>query len=159
MCINDETASLSSMASFKYSNFNYSSGNESDDCELISPRRRDSHARCNPKSHQTSAAAAAASTRFCPKENRQKMYSHRHHGPSSGHSGTRYSSSNNGLREMSQIRAMLDIRSQLLHRSLVEEINRRRMFQTVGAVENIGFQEPCESPSKSLEKERQQFQR
>lgn len=36
----------------------------------------------------------------------------------------------------------MDIRSQLLHRSLVEELKKRRMFNTVGAVENIGFQDP-----------------
>lgn len=41
-------------------------------------------------------------------------------------------------------RSLVDVRSQLLHRSLVEEVNKRRMFNTVGAVENIGFQAPCE---------------
>lgn len=39
---------------------------------------------------------------------------------------------------------MVDVRSQLLHRSLVEEVNKIRLFNTVGAVENIGFQAPCE---------------
>lgn len=36
---------------------------------------------------------------------------------------------------------MVDIRSQLLHRTLVEEVNKLRLFKTVGAVENIGFHE------------------
>jgi len=40
------------------------------------------------------------------------------------------------------------MRSQLLHRSLVEEVNKRRLFKTVGAVENIGFQTPCEVSNK-----------
>lgn len=41
--------------------------------------------------------------------------------------------------------SLVDIRSQLLHRSLVEEINKRRMFKTVGAVEHIGYQQPGKS--------------
>ncbi|KAL2317375.1 hypothetical protein Fmac_031251 [Flemingia macrophylla] len=45
-------------------------------------------------------------------------------------------------------RSLIDIRSQLLHRSLVEEINKRRLFKTVGAVENIGFQAPCDVTTK-----------
>ncbi|KAK1428049.1 hypothetical protein QVD17_16876 [Tagetes erecta] len=38
--------------------------------------------------------------------------------------------------------SVVDIRSQLLHRSLVEEIHKRRLFKTVAAIENIGFHEP-----------------
>lgn len=45
-------------------------------------------------------------------------------------------------------RSLVDVRSQLLHRSLVEEVHKRRVFNTVGAVENIGFQAPCEAPKK-----------
>ncbi|KAL5170123.1 putative serine/threonine-protein kinase WNK5 [Glycine soja] len=37
---------------------------------------------------------------------------------------------------------LVDIRSQLLHRSLVEEVSKRKLFKTVGAVENIGFMTP-----------------
>lgn len=37
---------------------------------------------------------------------------------------------------------MVDVRSQLLHQSLVQEVNKRRLFKTVGAVENIGYHEP-----------------
>jgi WNK lysine deficient protein kinase len=45
---------------------------------------------------------------------------------------------------------MVDMRSQLLHRTLVEELNRRLFFNTVGAVENIGFRAPTTtSPSAS----------
>ena len=44
--------------------------------------------------------------------------------------------------------SLIDVRSQLLHRSLVEEVNKRRLFKTVGAVENIGFQTPIEVPRK-----------
>ncbi|KAJ8649776.1 hypothetical protein MRB53_002799 [Persea americana] len=45
---------------------------------------------------------------------------------------------------------MVDVRSQLLHRSLVEEVNKRRLFRTVGDVESIGFQAPSELPRKAL---------
>ncbi|KAH1159667.1 hypothetical protein AAZX31_11G185800 [Glycine max] len=37
---------------------------------------------------------------------------------------------------------LVDIRSQLLHRSLVEEVSKRKLFKTVGVVENIGFMTP-----------------
>lgn len=49
---------------------------------------------------------------------------------------------------MPRNRSMVDMRSQLLHRTLVEELNRRLFFNTVGAVENIGFRAPA-SPSSS----------
>jgi WNK lysine deficient protein kinase len=39
-------------------------------------------------------------------------------------------------------RSMVDMRSQLLHQTLVEELNRRMFFNTVAAVENIGFRAP-----------------
>ncbi|CAN6357387.1 unnamed protein product [Urochloa humidicola] len=45
-------------------------------------------------------------------------------------------------RRMTRNRSMVDMRSQLLHRTLVEELNRRLFFNTVGAVENIGFRDP-----------------
>ncbi|KAL0294836.1 UNVERIFIED_CONTAM: putative serine/threonine-protein kinase WNK4 [Sesamum radiatum] len=41
--------------------------------------------------------------------------------------------------KMVRTRSMVDIRSQLLHRTLVEEINKRRLFKTVGAVEHVGY--------------------
>lgn len=47
-------------------------------------------------------------------------------------------------RRLMRNRSLVDVRSQLLHRSLVEEVNKRRLFKTVGAVENIGFQAPIE---------------
>ncbi|KAM7263918.1 hypothetical protein ACFE04_001601 [Oxalis oulophora] len=49
--------------------------------------------------------------------------------------------SNNHIR-LNRVRSLVDVRSQLLHRSLVEEINKRRLFKTIGAMENIGFQDP-----------------
>uniref|UniRef100_A0A0E0MBP6 non-specific serine/threonine protein kinase n=1 Tax=Oryza punctata TaxID=4537 RepID=A0A0E0MBP6_ORYPU len=54
-------------------------------------------------------------------------------------------------RRMSRNRSMVDMRSQLLHRTLVEELNKRLFFNTVGAVHDIGFRDPttCSSSSSS----------
>ncbi|KAI7736507.1 hypothetical protein M8C21_033574 [Ambrosia artemisiifolia] len=41
-----------------------------------------------------------------------------------------------------RVGSTVDIRSQLLHRSLVEEIHKRRLLNTVAAIENIGYHEP-----------------
>ncbi|XP_027336008.1 probable serine/threonine-protein kinase WNK4 [Abrus precatorius] len=51
-------------------------------------------------------------------------------------------------RRLTRNKSLIDMRSQLLHRSLVEEVNKRRLFKTVGAVENIGFQTPYEVTNK-----------
>lgn len=48
-------------------------------------------------------------------------------------------------RQLLRNRSFVDLRSQLLHRTLVEELSRQH-FKTVGAVENIGFQMPCGDP-------------
>ncbi|KAK7276116.1 hypothetical protein RIF29_17249 [Crotalaria pallida] len=45
-------------------------------------------------------------------------------------------------------KSLIDLRSQLLHRSLVEEVHKRRLFKTVGSVENIGYQAPCDVSTK-----------
>ncbi|XWS71940.1 hypothetical protein CRYUN_Cryun03dG0181900 [Craigia yunnanensis] len=55
-------------------------------------------------------------------------------------------------RKLTRNRSLVDIRSQLLHRSLVEEVSKRRLFKTVGAVEDIGFQAPCEVPTKRTQR-------
>ncbi|CAN0901723.1 Probable serine/threonine-protein kinase WNK4 [Linum grandiflorum] len=47
-------------------------------------------------------------------------------------------------RRLTRNRSLVDLHSQLLHRSLVEEVHKRRLVNTVGAVENIGFQTPRE---------------
>lgn len=49
-------------------------------------------------------------------------------------------------------RSLVDTRSQQLHRSLVDEVNRRRLFKTVDAVENIGFRSPYGSSTKTPQK-------
>jgi WNK lysine deficient protein kinase len=52
-------------------------------------------------------------------------------------------------RRMSRNRSMVDMRSQLLHRTLVEELNKRLFFNTVGAVHDIGFRDPTAAASSS----------
>ncbi|KAL6905752.1 hypothetical protein ACP4OV_003353 [Aristida adscensionis] len=46
-------------------------------------------------------------------------------------------------------RSMVEMRSQVLHRTLVEELNRRLFFNTVAAVESIGFRAPSGCPPPS----------
>ena len=59
----------------------------------------------------------------------------------SGH-GSRNRLRDVDLRRLTRNWSLVDVHSQLLHESLVEEVNKRRLFNTVGAVENIGFQAP-----------------
>lgn len=56
--------------------------------------------------------------------------------------------SNHQRPKMTRVQSLVNLHSQLLHRTLVEEINKRRLFKTVGAVENIGYHEPAEYSSK-----------
>jgi WNK lysine deficient protein kinase len=49
----------------------------------------------------------------------------------------------NHEKKIARMKSFVDVRSQLLHKSLVDEINKRRLFNTVGAVENIGYRAPC----------------
>lgn len=126
--INDDASSQSSFSSCNYSNINYFSGNEDDHHDLIS---------CFGKSHKS---------RFCPSESRAaNSYKHcnsqlHHQRPYElNHPHCRHQ---HHQQKLPRIQSLMDVRSQLLHRSLVEEINKRRLFKTVGAVEDIGFQTP-----------------
>ncbi|KAK8955851.1 putative serine/threonine-protein kinase WNK5 [Platanthera guangdongensis] len=51
-------------------------------------------------------------------------------------------------RRLLRNRSMVDIRSHLLNKNLVVDL-KKRLFKTVGAVENIGFQMPYDGSSKS----------
>ncbi|XP_043705865.1 probable serine/threonine-protein kinase WNK4 isoform X3 [Telopea speciosissima] len=130
----DDTSSQSSAHSGKYSNLNYNSGNDRD--LDINPRRKEHH------HHHHPSVATQKSTRFCPEENSRR---------SRGHCSTRPQQDPNScdLRRALDSRYLIDVRSQLLHRTLVEELNKRRLFKTIGAVENIGFQTPFEYSGKS----------
>ncbi|KAE8039402.1 hypothetical protein FH972_011819 [Carpinus fangiana] len=135
----DDTSSQSSSHSGTYSNVNYFSANEYE--PITSPTSGDQHT--ITKSHKCTrfypgevhgTGQPSASTNFC----RQCKGLQGSHGAST--------SKVKGLpdnRRLTKNRSLVDVRSQLLHRSLVEEVNKRRLFKTVGAVENIGFQAPC----------------
>ncbi|KAL5757077.1 hypothetical protein ACOSP7_021500 [Xanthoceras sorbifolium] len=123
----DDSSSQSSSNSGGYSNLNYLSGDE-----------------YNPDMSPTSTRTHQNySTRFCPEEmsyKQCKVLLDSHGASSSKITPKRVMNSH----RLTRNRSLVDVRSQLLHRSLVEEVNKRRLSKTVGAVENIGFQAPCE---------------
>ncbi|GFZ01738.1 hypothetical protein Acr_15g0003470 [Actinidia rufa] len=126
----DDTSSQSSVYSGTYSNLNYYSGEEQD-YDMI-PKRRDP---------QYSVANMHKSTRFCPEETSSTRQS-----PDIKQCkillDSREASTSKDSRRLTRNQSLVDMRSQLLHRSLVEEVNKRRLFKTAGAVEDIGFQSP-----------------
>ncbi|KAK1264485.1 putative serine/threonine-protein kinase WNK5 [Acorus gramineus] len=107
-----------------YSNLNYNSGNEYETGSSTTSRG------FSPFTLKWAGLSPEDNTRKC-----------------GGPTGPRY----RGIegRWMARNRSMVDLRSRLLHRTLVEEVNRRRLFKTVGAVENIGFKEPFGGPVKA----------
>ncbi|XP_065852501.1 probable serine/threonine-protein kinase WNK5 isoform X2 [Euphorbia lathyris] len=108
----ETTEDTSCESSFNYSNLSYCSGKEEEPCE-------------------TSMGAAVKCTRFCQAD--RKGYTELN---------SWKSSRSDGGRKLSRVRSLVDVRSQLLHKSLLEEIQKRRLFKTVGTVENIGYQDP-----------------
>uniref|UniRef100_A0A803LCZ1 non-specific serine/threonine protein kinase n=1 Tax=Chenopodium quinoa TaxID=63459 RepID=A0A803LCZ1_CHEQI len=52
------------------------------------------------------------------------------------------SKSSKDKHRLTRNRSLIDVQSQRLHRSLLEEVMKKRLSKTVGAVENIGFQSP-----------------
>lgn len=130
--MNDDASSQSSMNSYKCFNFRCRDaiGNEDEHDPTLA---LGAEPLCyTPKGNEKC-------TRFCPREDvveadftkqfcNMRMDSHRCHG--------------NGMQRLTRIRSFADVRRQQLQRSLMEEIHKRRMFKTVGAVENIGFQNP-----------------
>ncbi|KAK9125903.1 hypothetical protein Scep_014749 [Stephania cephalantha] len=144
----DDTGSQSSFNSGNYSNINYSSGPE---CEFdVNPVEREHH-------QIISNNKKVMTTRFCPEEKTRtnhhlnvKCRVDQHEAFSEeGSSSMNYGRSGN--QQLGRIRSLLDIRSQLLHRSLMEEIHKRRLFKTVGAVENIGYVAPPNFTRKDLQ--------
>ncbi|XP_052206224.1 probable serine/threonine-protein kinase WNK4 isoform X2 [Diospyros lotus] len=133
----DDSSSQSSLHSGKYS-YNCFSGEEHD--YPMSPRRRD---------YQYPAVNGYVSTRLCPEETssmrqplgRNCLKPCKVLLNSEAASASKDKWATDGC-QLTSNRSLVDLRSQLLHRSLVEEVNKRRMFKTVDAVENIGFQTP-----------------
>uniref|UniRef100_A0A6M2EM16 non-specific serine/threonine protein kinase n=1 Tax=Populus davidiana TaxID=266767 RepID=A0A6M2EM16_9ROSI len=102
------------------------------------------------------------STRFCPRENSnsnigQVLATNAHNNCKVLlESQSRVSSSKSkrmmDSRRLTRNRSQVDIRSQLLHRSLVEEVHKRRLSKTVGDVEDVGFQAPAEVCKKASQR-------
>ncbi|KAK4396037.1 putative serine/threonine-protein kinase WNK5 [Sesamum angolense] len=113
----DDASSISSSCSDKYSNLKYYSANE----EGFLPSSDKEEIHCIPKTPKcTRFGPEGSTTRNCNNFNVAGC-------------------SSKGQQKMVRTRSMVDIRSQLLHRTLVEEINKRRLFKTVGAVEHVGY--------------------
>ena len=134
----DDTSSVSSSHSGTYSNLNYLSGDEKETNTI--PAIGDKPP-TNTKSHK--------STRFCPEENRKARQSTavKYNEQCKAFQSSTTSKDKRVVMDSLRLmrnRSLVDIRSQLLHRSLVEEVYKRQLFNTIGAVENIGFQAPCE---------------
>lgn len=140
----DDTSSQSSLRSEKYSNLNYYS------CEEHGSKL--SH---TVRDHEFSVSNIQKSTRFCPEETSSTGWhtARNCHKQSivllnSDQASTSKDKWVMDSRRLTRNQSLVDMRSQLLHRSLVEEVNKRRLFKTVGAVENIGFQNPCKVSAK-----------
>nr|GLL36801.1 probable serine/threonine-protein kinase WNK5 [Ipomoea trifida] len=119
---NDDTSSRSSMNSHDCSNLCWATESDGD---LSSKGGRES----------LLIQKTNTGTRLCPETSRSNN--------KKGCCG-----SNHQRPKMTRVRSLVDLRSQLLHRTLVEELNKRRLFKTVGAVENIGYHEPAEYSCK-----------
>lgn len=135
----DDTSSQSSAHSEKYSNWAYQSADENDH-EMV-PKRHDrtdadDHmwipSRFYPGENSTTGPNLAQN---CYKQCKEMLeYSNKK-------VTCKYKMGTPGL---TKNRSLVDTRSQLLHQSLVKEVNRRRLFKTAGDVESIGFQSPYE---------------
>ncbi|KAL4587830.1 hypothetical protein LXL04_000704 [Taraxacum kok-saghyz] len=121
----DDTSSQGSLVSGTYSNLSY-----------ISPE--DHNNEYSPKN------GTHNSTRFSHEDEVSKGHTIDSHKAS-----TSKASLGTGPR-LTRNRSLVDMRSQLLHKSLVEEVNKRRLSKTVGTVEDVGFQAPIEVSKSRL---------
>ncbi|KAK8556542.1 hypothetical protein V6N13_064565 [Hibiscus sabdariffa] len=117
---NDDASSNCSMNSFQYSSTNYED-------DFYSSLHQGEHP-CIPNT---------VSTRFCPSDSTSAAYCYKQ---CDTQLDSRRSSHLKGQRKLTKICSLVDIRSKLLHQSVMAEINKRRLFKTIGAVENIGYQ-------------------
>ncbi|KAL1545410.1 putative serine/threonine-protein kinase wnk5 [Salvia divinorum] len=126
--LQDEGDDTSSVCSDNYTNLSYFSASD-EECVINSNKEPN----CRPRSSQKCS-------RFGPE--------------GSISNGLDYSSK--PKQRMPRTASLVDIRSQLLHRTLVEEVNKRRMFNTVGALDQVGYRQPdCQARNgKSMSKRR-----
>ncbi|GJN28475.1 hypothetical protein PR202_gb16603 [Eleusine coracana subsp. coracana] len=164
---------MSSIHTGKYSALHYDTpGHQEDEALQQAPPGSGKQVESRPSSSSSKAAQATKSTRFGPdgisrsrsprradtaqmqqlsslahQLQRQCGMSPQQQQPHAGRprqrTGGEDDDEDRRRRRMSRNRSMVDMRSRLLHRTLVEELNRRLFFNTVGAVENIGFRAPA----------------
>ncbi|TKY63623.1 serine/threonine-protein kinase WNK5 [Spatholobus suberectus] len=127
--MNDDASSQSSMNSIKCFDFHC--------CDLGNEDKHDPTLVVGAEPLCYTPKGNEKCTRFCPREELMdadftkqfcnvRMDSHRCH----------------GIHRLTRMRSFVDVRRHQLQRSLIEEIHKRRMFKTVGAIESIGFQNP-----------------
>lgn len=141
----DDTSSQSSSHSGSYSNLHYISGDDHNNHSFdTSPTRR--------ADNKHPLTRTQNSTRFCPQDSSnsyigQEIAKDAYKNckvlleSNSGTSSSKHKQATDS-RRLTRNRSLVDIRSQLLHRSLVEQVHKRRLFKTAGAVEDVGFQAP-----------------
>jgi WNK lysine deficient protein kinase len=131
------------MHSGKYSAIIYSSGNEAEADSSPHP----TEAQAQPVSHKSIRFGENCRDAHLLSELHKQC--HTLPDASTGGAGTsRGRQPTVDRHRMMRNRSMVDIRSQLLHKTLVHELN-KRLFKTVGSVENIGFQNPYQNSSSS----------
>ncbi|KAI3526362.1 hypothetical protein L1887_05613 [Cichorium endivia] len=126
----DDTSSQGSLVSGTYSNLSYVSPEDHNDYRSTSPKNA---------THNT--------TRFGHGDEASK--NHENVTVDSHRASTSKASLGTGPR-LTRNCSLVDMRSQLLHKSLVEEVSKRRLSKTVGTVEDVGFQAPVESSRSRL---------
>ncbi|CAN6325609.1 unnamed protein product [Urochloa humidicola] len=144
--LSDDDDDLSSMHSGKYSALHYASGREEEEEALSGHNAKNT--RFGPAGESSSRSPMRTDTAQQSSSSSLARQLHRQCSMSPQHAGRPRRREADG-RRMTRNRSMVDMRSQLLHRTLVEELNRRLFFNTVGAVENIGFRDPTTSSSSA----------
>ncbi|KAF8648814.1 hypothetical protein HU200_064514 [Digitaria exilis] len=157
-CLSDDDDDMSSMhSSGKYSALHYdTTGNEEEDQaqltgDAVGPSSSDKkNSRFGPSGGGQSPAWTAHQQASLAHELQRQCSMSPHAGRPRRRDDDQDGRHGRERRRMTRRnRSMVDMRSRLLHRTLVEELNRRLFFNTVGAVENIGFRAPTTTTTSS----------
>nr|XP_043609140.1 probable serine/threonine-protein kinase WNK4 isoform X2 [Erigeron canadensis] len=129
----DDTSSQGSVVSGTYSNLSYVSAEDHHEYSSLSPKN-----------------VTHNSTRFGHGDKATKNYENQSNVAVDFHGASTSKASTGTGPMLLRNRSLVDMRSQLLHKSLVEEVSKRRLSKTVGTVEDVGFQAPIESSRSRL---------
>ncbi|MED6121146.1 Serine/threonine-protein kinase wnk4 [Stylosanthes scabra] len=138
-CLHDDAhddASSRCSSHGTYSNLNFCPMDDHHEYNVASSTRKDKHNHIIKTHHKC--------TRFSPLEEPISLKQCKVFSGAAASNDKRTMDSRRLMRNNS----LIDMRSQLLHRQLVEEVNKRRLFKTVDAIENIGYQNPSEISRK-----------